>query len=172
MAAEDHGMKARPQGKVLISACLVGQAVRYDGGHQRLDHPHIRSWQQAGRVVPCCPEVLGGLPCPRQPAEICGGTGRDVVQGAAAVKTGAGDDVTAAFVAGARAALELAQVHGITLALLCQRSPSCGSRQVYNGRFEGVLIPGMGVTTALLRDHGIRVFGPEEIESVAGRLHA
>jgi uncharacterized protein YbbK (DUF523 family) len=172
MAAEYHEMSAQRLGKILISACLVGQKVRYDGGHQRLIHPLITAWEQAGWLVPCCPEVLGGLPTPRPPAEINGGAGKDVVQGTASVKTAVGDDVTTAFVSGAQAALELAKASEIRLAILCQRSPSCGSRQIYNGRFEGVLISGAGVTTALLSDHGISVFGPEEIEAVAELLHA
>lgn len=171
MAAEGTDISAKQQSKILISACLVGNKVRYDGGHQRLIHPLIMAWEEAGRLVPCCPEVMGGLPVPRPPAEICGGTGRDVVRSKAVVRTAADDDVTAAFVAGAKAALSLAEVHGIKLALLCQRSPSCGSRQIYNGRFEGTLIPGKGVTTALLNDHGISVFGPEEIERFAELFH-
>lgn len=171
MAAEGHDMSAKQQSKILISACLVGHKVRYDGGHQRLAHSLISAWEQAGRLVPCCPEVLGGLPVPRPPAEICGGTGRDVIRGIAAVRTATDDDVTAAFVAGAQATLELAQAHEIRLAILCQRSPSCGSRQIYNGRFESTLIPGTGVTTALLNDYGISVFGPEEIERFAERFH-
>lgn len=164
--------KAKPRSKLLISACLVGRAVRYDGGHQRLDHPLIRTWEQAGRLVVCCPEVLGGLPIPRPPAEIGGGDGSDVLRGTAAVRTASGEDVMAAFVRGAEAALELAESHAVVAAILCQRSPSCGSRQIYNGRFEGALIPGMGVTTALLNDHGIAVFGPEEIEKAAELLQA
>jgi uncharacterized protein YbbK (DUF523 family) len=168
MAAEAGDKKAPPAAaKILISACLVGQRVRYDGGHQRFRHPLISEWQARGRLVLCCPEVLGGLPIPRSPAEIIGGDGNHVLRNEANVKTAAGTDATAAFLKGARAALALAQSQNIHAAVLCQRSPSCGSRHIYNGRFEGVLIPGIGITAALLRANGIAVFGPEEIDSAA-----
>jgi uncharacterized protein YbbK (DUF523 family) len=163
MAAEAPRTDPRLRGLILISACLVGHKVRYDGGHQRLGHPLIDAWDGAGRLVPCCPEVLGGLPIPRPPAEIQGGDGKAVLGGRPVVRTAAGEDVTQPFARGAAAALEMAQAQGIRFAILCQRSPSCGSRQIYNGRFEGTLVPGMGVTTALLRAHGITVFSPEEL---------
>jgi uncharacterized protein YbbK (DUF523 family) len=158
--------------KILISACLIGQKVRYNGGHQRLEHPLISAWQASGRLVPCCPEVLGGLPIPRPPAQIVGGDGDRVLRGEANVRTAAGADVTPAFIEGAKATLTLTQRHAIRVAILCQRSPSCGSRQIYNGRFDGVLIPGLGVTAALLKANGIAVFGPEEIDAAARRLDA
>lgn len=173
MAAEAGQNQAAPSpAKILISACLIGQKVRYDGGHHRLGHPSIDIWQSAGRLVPCCPEVLGGLAVPRPPAEIVGGDGGHVLRGEAVVKTAAGAEVTPAFIKGAEAALALARSHAIRVAILCQRSPSCGSRQIYNGRFEGVLIPGVGVTAALLKANGIAVFGPEEIDDAARRLDA
>jgi uncharacterized protein YbbK (DUF523 family) len=168
MVAEAVSKKGTPAAaKILISACLVGLRVRYDGGHQVLQHPSIQAWQAQGRLIPCCPEVSGGLPIPRPPAEIIGGDGDDVLGSDAVVTTAAGVDVTPAFMKGAQAALALARSHAIRVAILCQRSPSCGSRQIYNGRFEGVLVPGVGVTTALLRANGIAVFGPEEIDSAA-----
>ncbi|MEJ2639050.1 MAG: DUF523 domain-containing protein [Desulfosarcinaceae bacterium] len=173
MAAEAGQIQAAASSaKILISACLIGQRVRYDGGHQRRQHPLISAWQGCGRLVPCCPEVLGGLPIPRPPAEINGGDGGHVLRGEATVNTAAGADVTPAFLMGAEASLALARSHAIRVAILCQRSPSCGSRQIYNGRFEGVLIPGVGVTAALLRADGIAVFGPEEIDAAARRLDA
>ena len=170
MDAEAHRIDPQPEGAILISACLVGQKVRYDGGHQRLGHPLIDAWEAAGRLIPCCPEVLGRLPIPRSPAEIQGGVGSDVLEGKAAVRTTAGEDVTAAFIKGATAALEMARAYGATAALLCQRSPSCGNRQIYNGRFGGILVPGMGVTAALLAANGIAVFGPEAIEAMVHHL--
>lgn len=170
MDAETHGMDPQPEGAILISACLTGQKVRYDGGHQRICHPLIDDWEAAGRLVPCCPEVLGGLPVPRSPAEIQGGVGSDVLRGDALVRTAAGEDVTAVFVKGAAAALEMARACGARAALLCQRSPSCGSRQIYNGGFERFLVPGMGVTAALLAAKGIAVFGPEAIQALARHL--
>jgi uncharacterized protein YbbK (DUF523 family) len=170
MDAEDQRLYLQPAGAILVSACLTGQKVRYDGGHKRLSHPLIDLWEAAGRLVPCCPEVLGGLPIPRSPAEIQGGVGSDVLRGDARVRTAAGEDVTAAFVKGAAAVLEMAGACRARTALLCQRSPSCGSRQIYNGNFEGALVPGMGVTAALLVANGIAVFGPETIEALAHHL--
>ncbi|MDJ0781573.1 MAG: DUF523 domain-containing protein [Desulfosarcinaceae bacterium] len=168
MAAESEGIPtANLAGKILISACLVGQPVRYNGGHQRLDDPQIRIWESAGRLIPCCPEVMGGLPTPRPPAEICGGDGDAVWRGTASVRSADGQHLTKAFTDGAAAALALARRHAIRVAIFCQRSPSCGSRRIYNGRFESVLIPGVGVTTALLRANGIAVFGPEAIATAA-----
>ena len=171
MAAEAGRIQAASSpAKILISACLIGQKVRYDGGHQRFQHPLLGAWQANGLLVPCCPEVLGGLPIPRPPAEIVGGDGDRVLRGEASVKTAAGADVTQAFIKGAKATLALARRHHIQVAILCQRSPSCGSRQIYNGFFQGLLIPGLGVTTALLKANGIAVFGPEEIDTAASGL--
>jgi uncharacterized protein YbbK (DUF523 family) len=170
MDAEAPCIDPQPGGAILISACLTGQKLRYDGGHQRLSDPLIDAWDAAGRLVPCCPEVLGGLPIPRPPAEIQGGDGSDVLRGEATVRNAAGEDVTASFTRGAAAALAMAKASGARVALLCQRSPSCGSRRIYNGRFEGVLVPGMGVTAALLAANGIAVFSPETIKALARHL--
>ena len=147
---------------MLVSACLLGLATRYDGGHCRLDG----LWELAARglIVPICPEVAGGLPTPRPPAECQGGDGAAVLDGRAAVRTCHGDDVTAAFLAGARAALEAARALGIRRALLKEYSPSCGSRWIYDGSFRSRLVPGQGVTAALLRRHGIEVLSEEEWE--------
>ncbi|WDP91911.1 MAG: DUF523 domain-containing protein [Desulfobacter sp.] len=155
--------------KILISACLLGEPVRYDGVSKPVAHPMIHEWQRQGRLVPFCPETAGGLPIPRPPAEICGGGGTDVLADAARVVT-RGADVTAPFLMGARAALALAGEKGICFALLKERSPSCGSNRIYDGHFTGTLIPGMGVTTALLRRHGISVFSENEIDDLAKRI--
>ncbi|QCI15121.1 DUF523 domain-containing protein [Pseudomonas putida] len=149
--------------KVLVSACLLGQPVRYDG--RSSGHPDLlQRWQAEGRVVPLCPEVAGGLPTPRPPAEIPGGQGGEVLDGAAVVVTVTGDDVSAAFVAGAGQALALVRKHGIRVAVLKAGSPSCGNRLTYDGTFSGVKVPGEGVTTALLRREGVLVFGELELE--------
>ena len=149
--------------KVLVSACLLGQPVRYDG--RSSGHPDLlQRWQAEGRVVPLCPEVAGGLPTPRPPAEIPGGQGGEVLDGAAAVVTVAGEDVSAAFVAGAGQALALVRKHGIRVAVLKAGSPSCGNRLTYDGTFSGVKVPGEGVTTALLRREGVLVFSELELE--------
>lgn len=155
--------------KVLVSACLLGQPVRYDG--RASGHPdRLQTWQREGRVVPLCPEVAGGLPTPRPPAEIPGGQGGAVLDGEAQVVTVQGEDVSAEFLAGARLALELVRRHGIRVAVLKSGSPSCGNRQVYDGTFSGNKIDGEGVTSALLRREGVRVFSELELEEAAKLL--
>ena len=152
-----------------MSACLLGQPVRYDG--RSSGHPDLlQLWQQQGRVVPLCPEVAGGLPTPRPPAEIPGGQGGAVLDGEARVVTVQGEDVSAAFLAGARLALELVRRHGIRVAVLKSGSPSCGNRQVYDGTFSGCKIDGEGVTSALLRREGVQVFSELELETAARAL--
>jgi uncharacterized protein YbbK (DUF523 family) len=156
---------------VLVSACLLGQPVRYDG--RASGHPDLlRTWQEQGRVVPLCPEVAGGLPTPRPPAEIPGGQGGEVLDGGAQVVTVLGEDVSAAFLAGARQALELVRRHGIRVAVLKSGSPSCGNRLVYDGTFSGSKVSGEGVTSALLRREGVLVFSELELEEAAAALDA
>lgn len=127
-------------------------------------------WRAEGRLVPFCPEVAGGLPVPRPPAEIVGGDGADVLDGAARVVADTGEDVTEAFVAGARLALETARRAGARVALLKESSPSCGSRMIYDGTFTGTWVAGDGVTAALLEREGIRVFGEEGLADLAALL--
>ncbi|MDR0209546.1 MAG: DUF523 domain-containing protein [Pseudomonas putida] len=155
--------------KVLVSACLLGQRVRYDGRDS--GYPDVlQRWQAEGRVVPLCPEVAGGLPTPRPPAEIPGGQGAAVLDGQAQVVTVTGMDVSEAFLAGARQALALVRQHGIRVAVLKAGSPSCGNRLTYDGTFSGVKVPGEGVTTALLRREGVQVFSELELEDAQRAL--
>ena len=151
---------------VLVSACLAGEPVRYDGRDQQLSGPDWDRLLRACRVLPVCPEVSGGLTVPRPPAEIAGGTGDDVLDGAAVVATRDGSDVTPAFVEGARQILRRAEASGVRAALLAERSPSCGSTFIYDGRFTGNRIPGAGVTTAMLRRRGIRVFSQNQLHAL------
>jgi len=155
--------------KVLVSACLLGQPVRYDG--RASGHPDmLQQWQAEGRVVPLCPEVVGGLPTPRPPAEIIGGQGAQVLDGGVQVLTVTGEDVSAAFLAGAQQALALVRRHGIRVAVLKAGSPSCGNRLTYDGTFSGVKVPGEGVTAALLRRDGVQVFSEQELEQARQAL--
>ena len=137
---------------ILISACLLGAACRYDGG----SNPVFSVEALMGRcqLVPVCPEQLGGLPTPREPAER--------TEGGVVTKTGA--DVSAQFQRGAEQALHLARLYGCKAAVLKERSPSCGSGNIYDGTFSGCLTPGDGVTAALLKENGITVYGESEIE--------
>lgn len=143
--------------RILVSSCLIGQPVRYDGRAKTSDSVLLAQWREEGRLVSVCPEVSGGLPVPRPPAERSGDT----------VLTAAGDDVTEYFRRGAELALATAQRYGIKMAILKEGSPSCGSSRIYDGTFTGTPTPGTGLTTELLREHGIRVFSEAEIPSAA-----
>jgi uncharacterized protein YbbK (DUF523 family) len=158
--------------RVLVSACLLGRPVRYDGTGRRSADPVFERWRAEGRLVPYCPEVGGGLPVPRPPAEIHGGVGADVLDGRATVRTREGHDVTRHFLDGAYHALEEALGHGVRIAILKDGSPSCGSLEIFDGTFAGRRVPGSGVTTALLERQGIAVFDETAIEAASVRLAA
>lgn len=148
---------------VLVSACLLGRPVRYDGSHKHAAHEVLATWLREGRVVAVCPETAAGLPVPRPPAEVVGhGGGAAVLAGRARVMDAQGGDVSAAFVDGAAQALRQARQHAIRLAVLKQDSPSCGRATIYDGAFSGNRIPGQGVTAALLEGAGIRVFSEDQ----------
>ena len=154
---------------MLVSRCLLGQAVRYDAGCHG-PFALLQRWQAQGRVVPLCPEVAGGLPIPRPPAEIPGGQGGQVLDGLTSVFTAQGEDVGAAFLAGAAEALRLVREQGIRLAVLKARSPSCGNLHNYDGSFSGRKVPGAGVTAAALQRAGVRVFNEEELAAAEAFL--
>lgn len=132
--------------RLLVSACLCGKACRYNGSAAP-DHLCM-ALAEKGLALPVCPECMGGLDTPRPPLEIRGGKVFDKN----------GEDRTDACAKGALAALRLAEEHGIQTAILKERSPSCGSSLIYDGTFSGCLIPGEGLTTALLRQNGITVY--------------
>ena len=155
--------------KVLVSRCLLGHRVRYDGGASG-PYGQLARWQDEGRIIALCPEVAGGLPTPRAPAEIPGGQGLDVLNGKAPVITSEGEDVTAAFMDGAQQALALVNRHGIRIAILKANSPSCGNVQTYDGSFSGVKVEGQGVTAALLADAGVQVFSELQLDDAAQAL--
>lgn len=157
--------------RLLISRCLLGDAVRYDGAGRAVP-ALLQHWQAEGRLVPLCPELAGGLGVPRLPAEIEGGQGGQVLDGLQVVRDVQGADVSAAFLHGAEQALQLCLGQGLRLALLKARSPSCGNLQNYDGQFRGRLVSGQGVTAALLARHGIEVFNEEQLPALQARLHA
>ncbi|MEU5421688.1 DUF523 domain-containing protein [Streptomyces sp. NPDC020799] len=140
---------------ILVSACLRGVPCRFDGQHKASSE--IEQVVTGREVVFFCPEVAGGLATPRRPAELVGGDGHDVLDGTARVVEDTGRDVTAEFLDGARRALAAARRGGCTEAMLMPRSPSCGRGVVYDGSFAGKLVPGDGVTAALLERNGIAV---------------
>ncbi len=139
----------------LVSACLVGVNCNFEGKNWL--NPKLLEEFLKGELFPVCPEVLGGLPVPRVPAEIQGGDGSDVLSGKAKVVNERGVDVTSQFVAGAFAALRIAQSVGAKEALLIEKSPSCGCGLIFDGTFSDKCIEGDGVTAALLKKNGIKV---------------
>jgi uncharacterized protein YbbK (DUF523 family) len=151
----------------LVSACLLGIPCAYDGRGRPVKV--LQTLAAQGLVLPVCPEVLGGLPIPRTTAEIAGGDGDDVLNGQARVVTVEGEDVTAAYVQGAERTLATAKRRGIATAILKQRSPSCGSKWIYDGTHEGVLKEGRGVTTALLQRHSVVVWSEDDLPRVLKR---
>lgn len=146
--------------KILVSACLLGRKCRYDGGS--FDPARISEHLTGHQLIPVCPEQLGGMATPRTPSE------RDGER----VFARDGEDVTAAFYAGARMALALAQQEGCRCALLKERSPSCGSSLIYDGSFTGRKIPGEGVASELLRRHGIAIFSEEQLDELLAWIAA
>ena len=135
---------------VLISACLLGVSCRYDGLSKPLDERILRDLKSRYHLIPICPEVFGGLPTPRIPAEI--GKDRRVFR-----QDGA--EVTAEYRKGAHEALRLARLFDCKTAILKERSPSCGNGEIYDGTFTGARIFADGITAELLKVNGIRILG-------------
>ncbi len=136
--------------RLLVSACLLGTPCRYDGKSKK--NEVVCALAERFELIPVCPEELGGLPTPRTPSER---------RGARVVRKD-GHDVTAEYRRGAAEALAIAQREGVLAAVLKERSPSCGSGEIYDGTFTGVLAAGDGVTAELLKANGIAVFGESE----------
>lgn len=137
--------------KVLVSACLLGENCKYNGGNNKSEK--LSAFLKDKTVVAVCPEVLGGLPTPRTPSEIVNGT----------VFTRDGENVHAAFCAGAQKALQIAENEQVELAILQSRSPSCGAKQIYDGTFSGRKIEGQGIFAKCLSDAGIPVVDIEDL---------
>ena len=152
---------------VLVSACLLGEPVRYDGNSKRSQDKILTKLFNQNRVIAFCPEVAGGLPTPCPPAEI-----QSIKH--LRVTTEAGENVTEAFVSGALQALKLCQQHDIKVAVLTELSPSCGSTLIYNGQFNRQKVEGVGITTHLLRQHDIQVFNQYQFDcarAIADSFH-
>lgn len=138
---------------ILVSACLLGIGCRYSR-EIKADERVCKLLKRKDVVmIPVCPEQLGGLPTPREPAERKDG----------GVWNKNGENVTEQFLYGAREALKLAKLYGCSQAILKERSPSCGSGKIYDGSFSGKMVDGDGVTAELLKKHGIRVIGESQI---------
>ena len=144
--------------RILVSACLLGIYCRYNGERKQMEG--IERLMERAELIPVCPEILGGLPTPRPPAERVGER----------VMNREGADVTAAFARGAEETLRLAELFGAHLALLKERSPSCGMGRIYDGSFQGRIVDGSGVTAELLTAHGISVYGESHIDELLKAL--
>ncbi len=153
---------------ILISACLCGVNCKYNGANNA--HPEFIELLKHGELLPVCPEQLGGLPTPRPACEIRGGSGQDVINGKSQVVDNIGEDISPYFVKGAQETLALANNAGIDVAILQRRSPSCGCGKIYDGTFSGKLVEGDGVTAALLKVNGIKVWNDEDFLRESQRI--
>lgn len=141
--------------KILISACLIGENVKYDGGNNALHVKILEQWKEEGLLVPLCPEVLGGLSVPRPACEVIEGTSRVVCK--------SGEDVSVAFAKGAQESLKIAKEEGVCMAILKARSPSCGKDIIYDGTFTSTRVNDSGITCKLLQESGMTVFSEDEL---------
>jgi len=153
--SKEKNQKREKSDIFIVSACLAGVNCKYNGGNNEV--PDIARLVSGGRAILVCPEQLGGLPTPRLPAEIVGGSGEDVLDGRCRIKNKEGNDVTEEFLKGAEEVLKIAKLAGATKAILKSKSPSCGCGKIYDGTFSGKLKPGNGVTAELLKRNGIDV---------------
>jgi uncharacterized protein YbbK (DUF523 family) len=142
---------------ILVSACLIGIDCKYTGDNNR--NEDVVEYLKDKEYVVVCPEQLGGLSTPRMPAEIVKGRNKLNKK----VVTCKGDDVTENFIRGAYQTLKIAKNFGCTMAIFAERSPSCGVHEVYDGSFSSTKLPGIGVTTALLRESNIKVISDNDI---------
>ncbi len=137
--------------KILVSACLLGENCKYNGGNNR--NERVLRYVEGHEIIPVCPEMLGGLPCPRKPVEWVGSR----------VLTKDGDDCTEAFRLGVQRAMALVEGRQIDLAILQSRSPTCGVKQIYDGSFSGVRIDGQGALARALKEKGITLMDAEDV---------
>ena len=144
--------------RILVSACLLGVYCRYNGERKQMDG--IERLMECAELIPVCPEILGGLPTPRPAAERVGDR----------VMNREGADVTEAYRRGAEETLRLAELFGAKMALLKERSPSCGMGKIHDGSFLGRIVDGSGVTAELLAAHGISVYGESCIDELLKTL--
>lgn len=146
---------------ILVSACLLGVECRYDGtGGSGEEVRKMLDLMKDYRLVPVCPEQLGGLTTPRKPSEIQSKAKQLTVMNSA------GEDVTEQYCKGARECLKLAKLYGCQFAVMKERSPACGCDMVYDGTFTKKRIPGKGVAAGFLEENGIKVFGESQTEAL------
>lgn len=154
--------------RILVSACLMGWHCRYDGNSCYSPILFSYAYKYKWSLVPVCPEVLGGLGIPRDPAMIVGGSANDVWEGKARVINRLSKDVTKFFLAGANKALKIAIRTGCAFAVLKEKSPSCGTKMVKSQK--GELIKGKGITAQLLTDNGIKIVSDEDLAGFGSQV--
>ena len=137
--------------KIAVSACLLGDNCKYNGGNNYSEK--VADFVKGHDIIPVCPEIMGGLPTPREPSEIVN----------CIVKHKDGTSVDAEFRKGAELALNEVITNGVDLVILQSRSPSCGVKQIYDGTFSGTLIPGQGIFAELLKENNIRVLDVSDL---------
>ncbi|MEH6443595.1 MAG: DUF523 domain-containing protein [Oceanospirillaceae bacterium] len=142
--------------KILVSSCLLGHKVRFDGKHCFSDHPLMLKWKKLGLLVPFCPEVAAGMPTPRPAVEI-------VNQQALKIIDENNQDYTEQFLHGAQLAVNKAVSLNIKVAILKSKSPSCGKDMIYDGNFKQQLISGQGVTAKLMQENNITLFTEQQL---------
>lgn len=147
-----------PKPRLLVSACLLGVQCRYNGAGGEPER--LAELMELAELIPVCPEILGGLPTPRPPAERKGDR----------VVNCEGGDVTEEYLRGARQSLYLAKLFGAQLALMKERSPSCGAGEIYDGSFTHTRIPGDGTASEMLKANGVRVYGESRIDELIEQL--
>ncbi len=145
----------------LISACLCGLNCKYNGASNF--NPKVKALFDKENCIAICPEHLGNLSIPREPHEIVGGEGKDVLKGTAVVLSKKGCDNTKKFIDGAYRTLDIAKLFNAHTAILKARSPSCGWGHIYDGSYQGKLKPGNGVAAELLNQNGIKILSEDDI---------
>ena len=143
---------------ILVSACLLGVSCRYDGDSKPREA--VLALMEKHTLIPVCGEIFGGLPTPRHPSERRDG----------GVYMVTGENVTAQYERGANEVLRLARLYDCRVAVLKERSPSCGSGRIYDGTFTNTLTDGWGVTAEKLRDNGMKIYGESEIDALIADL--
>ena len=140
--------------RIIVSACLLGENCKYNGGNNR--NERVLRYVEGHEVITVCPEMLGGLPCPRKPVEWVGER----------VLTKDGDDCTENFRRGVQKAMDIIGDKHIDLAILQSRSPTCGVKQIYDGTFSGVRVDGMGALARVLHERGIPLMDAEDVPAL------
>ena len=157
--------------KILASACLLGERVRFDGQVLKISDERIFKWAKEKRFIPICPETMSGLMVPRVPCEIePDKTAQDVIDGKAKIISQEGRDYTEDYLFGAQVCVNLAKRNNIRIAILKQRSPSCGTKQIHDGHFGSNLVDGMGVAALRLQQAGVNVFDETQLDEVEALL--